>query len=301
MTQPTPRQSVVRRPSGDPDAARRLAQAYEELADALEAQSRVISSVLRQVGHRWWGAGSAASERPEQVMTQDSTHVATALRRIAADLRVYAHKLAMAHEHHGWSIGRLVAMGALVTVGAAAVVVMVGAAAPAEAAAATLAVEGAEVAAAGAGVAGEATAGALSAASGVFATVRALLPFVVPHLVSAGASVGFDAVSELVTGQGVDIHSLEVAAAVGFTGSGAGGVVESRLAAAGPMWRRLGEAAIWVGAGSAGDVADHGEVDPVDAAAYGITGAVARDVRAAADAVGLRVVRTWRGYSRVRF
>ena len=301
MTQPTPRQYVVRRPCGDPEAARRLAGAYDDLAEALETQTRVVSSVLREVGSRWWGAGSAASERPERVLTQDATRVATALRRSADDLRVYAHTLAKAHEHHGWSIGRLLAMGALVTVGTAAVVVTVGAAAPAEAAAATLAVEGAEAAAAGAGAASEATATALSATDGVLATVRALSPFVVPHLVSAAASAGFDAVSELVAGHALDPHSLEVAAAVGFAGSGAGGVVESRLASTATFWRRLGVAGPWVGAGSAGDLADRGSVDPVDAAAYGITGAVARDVRAAADAVGRRVVRTLRGYGRVRF
>ena len=37
--------------------------------------------------------------------------VARALRRSADELRHYAHKLQHAHEHHGWSLGRLVTLG----------------------------------------------------------------------------------------------------------------------------------------------------------------------------------------------
>ena len=216
-------------------------------------------------------------------MAEDASRVAHALRQSAHDLRHYAHKLERAHEHHGWSIGRLVTLGALVTVGVAAVVVTVGAAAPAEAAAAAAAVETAEAATAAAGTASATAASSLAGWQGLLLGVRPLAPFVVPHLVSAGASAGIESISELIAGHRLDAHSLEVAAVVGFAGSSVGGTVEKRLAESPKALRRLAEGGVWAANGTAGGYADGDEIDPVDSLAFGMTGLVARDVRFGVD------------------
>lgn len=285
MSPNAPRQYVVRKPSGEPDAARRLSEAYEELARSVDAQSRIALHVLDLLA--WRGLGAKALDAPEEVLQEAVTRISRALHRSANDLRVYAHKLERAHEHHGWSIGKLIAVGAMVTVGAAAIVVTVGAAAPAEAAAATAAVEGAvegaEAAATAAQAAGSAAAADLSAWQALLGAVKPLAPFVVPHLISAGASVGFDAASELLTDQRLDAHSLEVAAVVGFTGSAATSAVETKLAKAPDAVRRLVEGGTWAGGGTVGEYADDGQVDAADSAAFGLTGLVARDVRRLVD------------------
>jgi len=278
-----PQRYVVHKPSGDPEAARQLAAAYEACADALVAQVRVATDVLDQLGPAWRGTGARASRAPEQVLADDCQRVAHALRQSAHDLRHYAHKLQHAHQHHGWSIGRLVTLGAMVTFGVAVVVVTVGAAAPAEAAAAAAAVETAEAASAAAGVASTTAASSLASWQALLIGVRPLAPFVVPHLVSAGASVGIESLSELIAGHGLDAHSLEVAAAVGFAGSSVGGAVEKRLASAPGVVRRLAEGGVWAANGTAGGYADGDELDPVDSLAFGLTGVVARDVRFGVD------------------
>ena len=272
-------QYVVTKPSGDPDAARRLASAYDELADALLAQIRRTVAVLDGLGATWRGNGARSARSPEQVLTDDAVRVASALRRSAGDLRHYAHKLARAHEHHGWSLGKLVTMGAMVTVGAAAIVVTVGAAAPVEAAAAAAAVEGAEAATAAATVAGAEAGSSLGALQATLAAVRPLAPFVVPHVLSAASSVGVDAVSELLDSGRLDLHSLEVAAAVGFAGSSMGATTERALAEHSGGVRRLAEGALWAANGTAGAYADEGHVDPLDSLSFGLTGVVARDFR----------------------
>src|SRR3954454_15329323 len=278
-----PQRYVVHKPSGDPDAARRLASAYDTCADALVAQVRIVTDVLERLGPAWRGTAARASRAPEQVLAEDCQRVAYALRQSAHDLRHYAHKLERAHEHHGWSIGRLVTLGAMVTVGVAVIVVTVGAAAPAEAAAAAAAVETAEAASADAAVAGTTAASSLASWQALLVGVRALSPFVVSHLVSAGASVSLEGLSELISGNGLDAHSLEVAAAVGFAGSSIGGTVEKRLIESPKLVRRLAEGGVWAVNGTAGGYADGDELDPVDSLAFGLTGLVARDVRFGVD------------------
>ena len=282
-----PRQYVVRNPSGDPDAARRLATAYDELAAAVRDEARRIVAALTRLESQWRGLAARASDGPEQVLTADATRVSRALDGTADDLRHYAHRLAKAHEHHGWSIGKLVALGATVAVGVAAIVVTVGAAAPAEAAAAAAAVEGAEAAATAAGAASEGAAGALGTWRAALSGVRPLMPFLVPHLVSAASATGLEAVSEAITRHRLDPHSLEVAAAIGFTGSSAGTAVEQQLAARAAVLRRLAEAGTWAATGSAGAYADKGGVDPLDSVAIGLTGFVGRDIRLGVDTARL--------------
>lgn len=274
---------VVRTPSGSPDAARHLATAYDACAQTLLRQLRQVAAVLDQLGPAWHGEGARAARTPERVLADDGVRVAHALRKSADDLRHYAHQLDRAHERHGWSIGRLVALGAIVSVGTAAVVVTVGAAAPAEAAAAAAAVETAEAATAGAGAASTTAAANLASWQTLLAGIRPLAPFLVPHLVSAGASVGIEGGSELLGSRGLDLHTLEVAAAVGYAGSATGAAVEGAFAGTRPFVRRLAEGATWTVNGTAGGYADDGEVDPLDSLAFGLTGVVARDVRLGVD------------------
>lgn len=278
-----PRRYVVRKPGGDPGAARRLATAYDALGGAVRADVRRASAVLNQLGSDWFGVGALGSTRPADMLGHDGARVASALEHSAADLRHYAQRLAKAHEHHGWSLGRLVALGATLTVGVAAVVVTVGAAAPAEAAAAAAAVDAADAAATAAGTASTGVAGALAQWQGVLAAVRPLAPFVVPHLVSAGGSTALELASDLVTGRSVDAHALEVAAAIGFTGSAAAGAVENQLAQRSSLLRRLAESGSWAATGTAGAYADDGAVDPLDSVAVGLTGFIARDIRLGVD------------------
>jgi len=260
-----------------------LAQAYDDFADAVAAQTATAAHILTALAPAWHGVGGAAATVPATTVHDDGVRVARAMHEAAAELRRYAHRLQHAHEHHGWSLGRLVAMGAMVAVGAAAVVVTVGAAAPAEAAAAAAVVEGAEAATVAAGEAGADAAGGVLSASRLLTTLRPLAPFVVPHLLSSAASVGFDAVSQLLTAHRVDPRSLEVSAAVGFAGSGTGALVESRLANGATVLRRIGEAGAWAAAGTAGEYADEGHLDAADSTAYALTGLVARDVRRGTD------------------
>ena len=286
MTDPAPAQRyVVRKPQGDPAAARRLATAYDDLADDLTAQARRAAAVLNTLMTAWLGTGAQAADGPGHVVLHDAMSVGRALRRSADELRQYAHTLQRAHEHHGWSIGRLVTLGAIVTVGAAAVVVTVGAAAPAEAALAGAAVETAEAAATAADIAASGAASGLASLQSLLAGLRPLAPFLVPHLVSAGASVSMEAIAELAATHRVDPESLEVAAAVGFAGSATARCVEDALAESSAAARRLAEAGTWTANGTAGAYADSGEVDPVDSLAFGLTGLVARDVRRAIDRV----------------
>lgn len=279
MTQPAVHRYVVRKPAGDPDAARWLAAAYDELADDLDAQVRRVTAILAQLHGTWTGRGARASSDPVAQIRADTAHVTRALRSCAADLRTYAARLARAHEHHGFSLGRLVALGAIVTIGAAAVVVTMGAAAPAEAAAAAAAVEGAEAAATAAEAAGAGAAETLSGWQSAMAVARPLLPFLRPHLVSAAASVGFEATSELVTAHRLSFEPLLVAAAAGFAGSTTSDVVEARLATMPSVVRRVAEAGTWAATGATSEYAKTGHVDPSAAVASATTGFVARDVR----------------------
>jgi hypothetical protein len=162
-------------------------------------------------------------------------------------------------------------------------VVTVGAAAPAEAAAAAAAVETAEAATAAAGAAGTTAATGLASWQALLAGVRPLAPFIVPHVISAGASMGLEAVPELLSAHRVDLHALEVAAAVGFAGSATGGAVDGALAGSRPIVRRLAEGGTWTVNGTAGGYADDSHLDPLDSLAFGLTGVVARDVRFGVD------------------
>ena len=63
----SPQRYVVSKPSGDPDAARQLASAYDACADALLAQVRVATGVLDRLGAAWRGTSAHAAQEPESL------------------------------------------------------------------------------------------------------------------------------------------------------------------------------------------------------------------------------------------
>jgi uncharacterized protein YukE len=278
-----PQRWVIRKPSGDPDAARRLATAYDDLADAVDTEIRRATAALVDLTDTWVGVGQRAAGKPEDHLSQDAQAVIHALRAAADDLRAYAQRLQKAHEHHGWSLGRLAAVGAMVVVGTAAIVVTVGAAAPAEAALAAAAVEGAEAAATTAAVSGGSVAANLLSVEGLLAAVRPLASFVVPHLVSAAATTGLEAGMQVVSGEPLDVQSLLVASGEGFMGSGLGGVAATRLESASKMLRRAADVGVFSATAAVGDYAQRGYVDPLDVLGASLTGGIAPEIRAGVD------------------
>jgi hypothetical protein len=282
---------VIRRPDGDPAAVRRLASAYELLAEVVEVQTQAAANVLGDLLNEWAGVAATAATRPAITPAEDGARVARGLRHVADELRRYAAHLERAHEHHGWSIGRLVAMGAMVTVGVAAIVVTAGAAAPEEAVAVAGIVESAEAATATAEAAGAGAASSLLSTEGWLSVLRPLQAFVVPHLTSAASQVGFEGVTELVTKHRLDAHALEVAAGVGFVGSSVATASEAKLVAASTAAKRASEGAAWAAAGAAGQYADSGSVDPATTVTDGVGGMVGRDIRRVTERVGKRVLR----------
>ena len=164
---------------GDPAAAYRLADAYRELADAIMSAQRRTIAVIGSLSHAWRGVGHHALDAPVEAFVTRSSMVATALRNAADELDDYGHRLATAHHHHGFSLHKLLVVGAIVAVSAVAIVVTVGVAGAVEAAAATAAVGGTIEAAGAAGAADLAAAGGIDAALDGMGFVRPLLAFVV--------------------------------------------------------------------------------------------------------------------------
>ena len=140
-------------PHGDPDAAHALAAAYRQLATDLDTTATQITAIITDLTHHWHGTGSTALRTPTTVLTEDLHTLAAAARNTAHHLEDYATALHKAQHHHGWSLGKIIAVGAIIAVTAVAVVVTVGAAAPIGTLAAAEigeAIAGAEAAAAGA-------------------------------------------------------------------------------------------------------------------------------------------------------
>jgi uncharacterized protein YukE len=216
---------------GDAAAAARLAAAYADLADAVDAASSHAGGVMAALTASWRGVGSTGSTVPAEKIRHDTTALARALRAAGDDLARYARSLEKAHEHHGFSLHKLVAIGAVVAVSAVAITVTVGAAAVVEAGAATAAVAGATEAAGDAITAEVAVDEGLSTAMSSVSWLRPLAGFVVPHLMqvewSAGSVAGYD---EATRGR-LDWRAIGIAGGLGFVGASAGDLADSRIAA----------------------------------------------------------------------
>jgi uncharacterized protein YukE len=226
---PVPTQYVVPRVQGDPAAARLLAAAYRELADDVAATARTAAGVMAGLSSTWTGRGRHSAVHPAEVLQRNAAVTARALNDAADALDAYAHKLEAAHHHHSFSMHKLLAVAAVVTVTAVAVVVTMGAAAAAEAALAASAAGEASAAAGAAVAASTGAAGGLLESTAGLVGVRALLSFVVPHLVQAELSAGFAATMEESVDGHLDWHEIGSAGAAGFAGS-AGAASAARVA-----------------------------------------------------------------------
>jgi uncharacterized protein YukE len=206
--------------AGDPAAAHGLAEAYRELAAAVVAAHARVSFVARDLAAGWAGPGERAINAPIEVFLRNATALARALNQAADELDAYGQKLAAAHHHHGWSLGKILAVGAIVTVSAAAIVVTVGAAGVVEAGAAAAAV-GATEAAGAAATADVAVAAELDSSVGLMLSLRPLLAFVLPHLVQAEWAAGITATYQEVTSGRLRWTSIGESAGTAFVASGA--------------------------------------------------------------------------------
>jgi Bacterial CdiA-CT RNAse A domain len=209
-------------PHGDPDAARALASAYRTLADDLDAAQHRVDHVVADLTLRWHGHGSAALRLPADTFSSNTRTLAAGARAAAYHLDEYATALHKAQHHHGWSLTKIIAIGAVVVVTAAVVVVTVGAAAPVGTVAALEvgeAIAGAE-AAAGAATAAEASATAgLSLAGQSMTALRGLTAVALPHVTQGAISTGIDVGLHLVTGHSVTRTDLAESFAAGLIGS----------------------------------------------------------------------------------
>jgi uncharacterized protein YukE len=167
---------------GDPDAAFALARAYRELADAVTACRQQVAAVLAELSGSWSGPAHRALSAPSEEYLHDSDGVVRTLESCADELERYGSLLQRAHQHHGWSLHKLAAIGAVVAVSAGAIVVTAGAATVVEAAAASAEVGCAAAAAGEAAAASLGTANALEDLFVEMPAVRALASFVLPQL-----------------------------------------------------------------------------------------------------------------------
>lgn len=269
-----PQRYVVPRVHGDPVAVRRLAAGCRQLADALSHAQRRVIAIVHQVDGVWSGPARQASALPVTHLLRDLHALTQALEQVADGLSSYADRLEHAQHHHGFSLHKLVAIGAVVAVSAAAVVVTMGAAGAVEAAAAGAAVAEATEAAGTAAAAATAAAAGLADSLDLMASLRPLLSFVLPQLTqvewSAAAVAAYD---EATTGR-LDWHEIGISAGLSFVGSGVAaraaiGVRTSRWVQAAPgLVRRIAphaaESSVWAGVSAADDRLLTGQVELVD-------------------------------------
>jgi uncharacterized protein YukE len=287
----TPVRFTVPTIAADPVAVRRLADACRQLADAVDSARRQIGGLMAELTRCWAGTGHRALGAPVETFERSASSVALGLRRTADDLDAYATRLEHARHHHGWSLHRLLAVGAVVAVSATAIVVTVGAAGAVEAAAATAAVGAATEAADAAGAADIAAATGLDGMAGDLGGVRPLLSFVVPHLVAAEWTAAATALWQEVTIGRMNARSIGEAAGVAFTGAGMAAAATDAVAGAGwlaatPAPLRVAgpylvEGGAWAGASAGSDALLEHRFDPVDlseAFVVGSGGTIGRDV-----------------------
>jgi hypothetical protein len=259
---------------GDSDAARRLGTAYLDLADAVDAAAVQVGLVMAQLTASWRGVGSMGSTAPVEKIRHDCAALSSVLRTAGHDFIDYGNALAKAQEHHGFSLHKLIAVGAVVVVSAVAITVTVGAAAVVEAGAATAIVAGATEAAADATAADIAVSEGVAATMSRVASLRPLLAFAVPRLAiaewSAGSVAGYD---EATVGR-LNWRDIGIAGSLAFFGAAVTDAVDSKLAAtdwydrAAPVVQHgtdaLAEGTIWTGVAGLDDRIVEGRFDKVD-------------------------------------
>src|SRR5581483_8091601 len=210
---------VVPKVSGDAGAAFHLAVAYQDLADDVQAAHDRVAAVIRDLSGSWRGLAQQSVEAPVETFLRNSATLVRALNEAADIFDTYGKHLAKAHEHHGFSLHKLLTVGAITAVSAAAIVVTVGAAGAVEAGAAAAAVGGASDAAAAATGADLIAAGALDSALGALAAMRPLLSFVLPQLLQVEwVTASMAAYEEITTGR-IEWRGVGESGAVAFIAS----------------------------------------------------------------------------------
>jgi hypothetical protein len=193
---------VVPRVSGDTRAAYRIAVAYQDLAEAVAVAERHLLHIAERVSSGWQGPAAHAFEQPVTEVVASAARLVNALDAAADAFVTYAQQLAKAHQHHHWSMSKVLKVGAVAAVSATAIVVTVGAAGAVEAAGAAAAVGGVTQAASEAVVADLVAESALEAAFCAFPALEPILSFVMPQLVQAEWAAGMLAVwDEATTGR----------------------------------------------------------------------------------------------------
>jgi hypothetical protein len=219
-------------PHGDPHAAHLLAQAYRDLADRFDRAAAQVSAISADLATRWHGYGSTALHTPTQTVEGNLRALASSYRQAADHLEEYATALHKAQHHHGWSLGKIIAIGAVVTVTAVAVVVTVGAAAPVGTLAAAEvgeAIIGAEAAAAGATAAETAATSGLALTAQGMSGLRTLTALALPHLTQGAVSAGIDTGLHVATGHGISEGELTESFLAGTLGSATTSATRSAL------------------------------------------------------------------------
>ena len=219
---PTP-VTVPVSPKGDPVAARTLAAAYRQLADTLDTTATQLDHLTTDLTQRWHGTGAHTLHTATTTLQHNLTTLAHAARDTANHLEDYATALHKAQHHHGWSLGKIIAVGALVAITTTAVIITVGTAAPIGTLAAAEvgeAIAGAEAAAAGATAAETTATTALTLTTQTLTTtLRTLTTALLPHLTNGAINVAFDLTLHTITGHGVNGTDLADSFATGFATS----------------------------------------------------------------------------------
>jgi hypothetical protein len=248
---------------GDAAAVFRLADSYRELGAAVTAARVRVGHIVGDLSGTWHGLGHHAADGPVESFLHNAAALAAALDTAAGELDAYGHKLALAHQHHGWSLHKVLAVGAIVAVSTVAIVVTVGAASVVEAAAAAAAVDAATEAAGAAAVADTAAAGGLDSALDGLSWLKPLLAFVVPHLVDAEWSAGAMATYDEVATDHVQWRGVAETGATAFLAAGGAGKATA-LAGDSATASRLIQGTTWASAAAGDDeLIDH-RIDPLD-------------------------------------
>jgi len=264
---------VVPKVTGDPAAARQLAEACRGLAEAIQSAQRSAAHIVADLSATWRGIGQRAIHAPLESLQHSAGTAARQLHEIADELDTYAARLEKAHHHHGFSLHKLLVIGAVVTVSLVAITVTIGAAGVVEAAAASAAVSGAIDAAGAASAADLAAADGIESAFDAMAWLRPLASFVVPNLLQFEWAAGGTAVWQEVTIGRLKWGRIAETGGIAFVAGAAAGKATSaiedsewlsgapaRLRSAAP---HLVEGTAWSGAEAADEAMDH-RFSPLD-------------------------------------
>jgi hypothetical protein len=218
---------VPQLPHGGPEAARKLADAYDRIAESMRAAAGAVGTV-RLLCDADRGPAAASLEHVLTELEQQHRTVADIATESARALRREADRLAAAHEAHRLSLSRILKLGAVVVVTGAAAYVNLGAATPIAAAAVEEELAAASAAAGAAAAAGASGAAEAATLARLFATARGLVTFTRPQIALAEVTTGIQTVCREYSSHhllpDLSLHTL-VITGLGFGFSAAGGKI----------------------------------------------------------------------------